>query len=103
MKIMCIASYEVGKIMEVTQAADAVMANLPEGVKVLGRWGLCAPLPGYPLGTGGFLTLVEAEATEALGAFMLPSCLQGACTFPIPVIDLTGVAETAKMAEEMKG
>jgi len=102
MKIMCIASYEISKIMEVTQAADAVMANLPEGVKVLGRWGLGAPLPGYPLGTGGLLQFVEAETTEALGAFMLPVCLAGACSFPIPAIDLTGVAETAKMAEEMK-
>lgn len=102
MKIMCIGSYEVSKIMEVTQAADAVMANLPEGVKVLGRWGLGAPLPGYPLGTGGMLTLVEAETTEALGMFLVPMCLAGLCWFPIPAIDLTGVAETAKMAEEMK-
>lgn len=102
MKIMCIASYEVSKIMEVTRAADAVMANVPEGVKVLGRWGVGAPLPGYPLGTAGLVQLVEAETTEALGAFLLPVCLAGACSFPLPVIDLTGVVETAKIAEELK-
>ena len=103
MKIMCIGSYEIGKVMEVTQAGDAVMANLPEGLNVLGRWALGGPLPGYPLGTGGMLTLVEAETMEALAGFMLPQCLAGLCWFPIPVIDLTGVTETAKMAEEMKG
>jgi len=102
MKVMCIGSFEVSKIMEVTQAGDAVMANLPEGVKVLGRWGLCAPLPGYPLGTGASLMLVEAETAEALVAFQLPQCLAGACSFAIPAIELTGVADTTKMVEEMK-
>lgn len=102
MKIMCFTSFEVSKVMEVTQTGDAVMANLPEGVKVLGRWALCAPLPGYPLGTGGTLVLLEAETAEALVAFQLPNCLAGNCSFAIPAIELTGVADTTKMVEEMK-
>jgi hypothetical protein len=101
MKIMCFTSGEVSKIMEIAQAYDGVMANLPKGVKVLGRWGLGGPLPGYPLGTFAALTLVDAETSEALTDFMLPVCLAGACTFPIPVMDMP--SETATKVESAKG
>ena len=101
MKVMCFTNYEVSKLMEIAPVMDQVMMNLPQVVKVLGRWGVCGPLPGYPLGTTGGLSLIEAETTEAVAAFLLPVCLTGACSFVIPVMELP--TEVTKLVEELKG
>jgi hypothetical protein len=102
MKIMLFISYDMSKFIEVLQATDGVVASPPQGVKVLGRWALAAPLPGYPLGTAGMLILVEAETTEALAGVQVPPCLAGGCSFPIPVVEAPVGVEAAKIAKELK-
>ena len=90
----------LSKMMEVAQAHDAAVASPPQGVKVLGRWAIGGPLPGYPVGTGGLVVILEADTTEAVAAFWVPIALAGAPAFWVPAIELP--TEAVKMVEEFR-
>jgi hypothetical protein len=99
MRYLRFSMMDAADVAKVAQANDKVMANLPQGYKVLSI-NACMGIafPGQPANTIVSVSIVETEGAEALAATSYPTMLAGATIWNVPVMDVpvSGVAETEK-------
>ncbi len=97
MKFLSVTTYNIDKLAELTQAADKLAKNPPEGYHLLAMYSCQAnPFPGVdlPPGTMTTISIVECSDAGAMAAANLELTLAGASVNRVPVLEIpTGDAE----------
>ncbi len=103
MKFLTITMFDVAKAADIAKASDKLMANQPQGYKLLTQYVcLAPPFPGVPPNTLVGLNISEVDSAEAMSAVTYPVMLAGATIYRAPILELP-VAASAEVEKKYRG